>query len=375
MAAVTGGDKPPLYQQVKRELLAAIAAGEYAPGRPFVTQREICERFNVSHATAVRALNDLANEGYVVRRRGQGTFVADRPPAASSPPDKTIACVLQNQGPHVGQILTGIEEVCADLGYRLFLNHCENDPAREEKVLWGALEHQVSGIIVYPAEGSATVAPYAEARRRGVPLVMVDRYRPDLATDAVVADNMAVGRELTTELIEAGHRTIATLWDEIDVTSIRDRLAGHVQALREHDIPVRPDLTVLRRYREQPTETRRAMLNGLLHGSQPPSVLLCSNGYALATVAQDLVALGLEVPGDIDLACMDDAGPFDVLPLTAAAISLPARDMGRRAMTLLHERVSGTPSETQLIVLPVTIQTRQSSAGYMRISRLEQGAS
>jgi DNA-binding LacI/PurR family transcriptional regulator len=49
--------------------------------------------------------------------------------------------------------------------------------------------------------------------------------------------------------------------------------------------------------------------------------------------------------------------------------------MGRRAMTLLHERVSGTPSETQLIVLPVTIQTRQSSAGYMRISRLEQGAS
>ncbi|MEV6611156.1 GntR family transcriptional regulator [Kutzneria sp. NPDC051319] len=374
MAAATGGDKPPLYQQVKHELLAAIAAGEYAPGRPFVTQREICERFNVSHATAVRALNDLANEGYVVRRRGQGTFVADRSPVAPSP-DRTIACVLQNQGPHVGQILTGIEEICADLGYRLFLNHCENDPAREEKVLWGALEHQVSGIIVYPAEGSVAIAPYAEARRRGVPLVMVDRYRPDLVADAVVADNMAVGRELTRALIESGHRTIATLWDEIDVTSIRDRLAGHVQALREHDIPVRPDLTVLRRYRDQPTEARRAMLSELLRGGQPPTVLLCSNGYALAMVAQDLVALGLEVPGDIDLACMDDAGPFDVLPLTAAAISLPARDMGRQAMTLLHQRVIGTAAETQLVVLPVTIQTRQSSVGYMRISRLEQGAS
>ncbi|GAA3435297.1 GntR family transcriptional regulator [Kutzneria kofuensis] len=375
MAAATGGDKPPLYQQVKRELLAAIAAGEYAPGRPFVTQREICERFNVSHATAVRALNDLATEGYVVRRRGQGTFVADRPPAASPPSDRTIACVLQNQGPHVGQILAGIEEVCADLGYRLFLNHCENDPAREEKALWGALEHQVSGIIVYPAEGSAVLTPYAEARRRGVPLVMVDRYRPDLATDAVVADNMSAGRELTTALIEAGHRTIATLWDEIDVTSIRDRLAGHVQALREHDIPVRPDLTVLRRYRDQPTEARRAMLNELLRSSQPPTVLLCSNGYALATAAQDLVALGLEVPGDVDLAGMDDAGPFDVLPLTAAAISLPSREMGRQAMTLLHDRVTGAVAETQLLVLPIRVQTRQSSMGYLRVSRLEQGAS
>src|SRR5579859_1564778 len=106
MSVELGGPKVPLYQQVKRDLLAAIAAGEYAPGRPFVTQREICERFNVSHATAVRALNDLAAEGHVVRKRGQGTFVAERPPeqAARGEADGTIACVLQYQGPHVGRL-------------------------------------------------------------------------------------------------------------------------------------------------------------------------------------------------------------------------------------------------------------------------------
>src|SRR5437879_1571365 len=148
-----GDDEPgdtqlPLYQQVKRALLAEIAAGDYAPGRPFVTQREICERFNVSHATTVRALSDLANAGYVVRRRGQGTFVADTLPAESANrPDRTIACVLQRQGPHVGQILAGVEEVCAELGYRLFLNHCEDDPAREERALLNALAHNVDGII------------------------------------------------------------------------------------------------------------------------------------------------------------------------------------------------------------------------------------
>ena len=111
----------PLYQQVKRKLLAAIAAGDYAPGRPFITQREICERFNVSHATAVRALNDLAADGYVVRRRGQGTFVAERPADPSTrPTDRTIACVLQHQGPHVGQLLAGVEEVCAEGNFLLF---------------------------------------------------------------------------------------------------------------------------------------------------------------------------------------------------------------------------------------------------------------
>lgn len=371
MSSVEPGGKIPLYQQVKRDLLAAIAAGEYAPGRPFVTQREICERFNVSHATAVRALNDLAAEGHVVRKRGQGTFVAERPPEQGPrrETDGTIACVLQHQGPHVGRILAGIEEVCAQLGYRLFLNHCEGDPAREEQALLRALEHGVDGVIVYPADGTSVITPYAEARRRGVPLVMVDRYRPDLATDAVIADNLAAGHDLTAALIGAGHRTIATLWDETDVTSVRDRLSGHIQALREHGIAVRPDLTVLRPYSVQTQEARRALLSDLLRAQNPPSVLLCANGYVLATAAEDLVALGVEIPGDVDLAGMDDAGPFDVLPLTAAAISLPSREMGRQAMRLLHRRITDPDGaqEPELLVLPVSVQTRQTSVGHLRV--------
>jgi GntR family transcriptional regulator, arabinose operon transcriptional repressor len=56
-------DRVPLYQQVKRELVAAIEAGAYSPDVPFVTQRQICDRFGVSHAKAVRALNDLVTGG------------------------------------------------------------------------------------------------------------------------------------------------------------------------------------------------------------------------------------------------------------------------------------------------------------------------
>jgi DNA-binding LacI/PurR family transcriptional regulator len=370
--AAEDGDRAPLYQRVKRELLAAIAAGEYAAGRPFVTQRAICERFHVSHATAVRALNDLAADGYLVRRRGRGTFVADRPPAAPEPAaDRTIACVLQRQGPHAGEILAGVEQVCTELGYRLVLNHCDGDPAREEKALRTALGYGASGVVVYPVGGSAVLGPYAEARRRGTPVVMVDRYRPDLATDAVVADNVAAGRDLTDTLVALGHRTIATLWDETDVTSVRDRLAGHVQSLRAHGIPVHPDLTVLRRYLGQPVEARHALLADLLRGRRPPTVLLCANGYVLAAAAQDLLALGLAVPGDIELAGMDDAGPFDVLPLTLAAISLPANEMGRTAMRLLHDRITTPTTGTELVVLPVRVRTRQAALGYLRTSRLE----
>jgi GntR family transcriptional regulator, arabinose operon transcriptional repressor len=359
----SAGPHVPLYQRVKRELVARIESGEVSSDVPFVTQREICEQFGVSHATAVRALNDLVAEGYVTRRRGRGTFVAPR----TSGGDGSIACLLQFHGPHVSSLLAGIESVCTDLGYRLFLSHCDGDPASEERTLLDVLDHGASGIIVYPAQGATSGKGYAEAQRRGVPLVLVDRYRPDIATDAVLADNFAAGRDLTGELIASGHSVIATLWDETDVTSVRDRLAGHLEALRAHGLPVRPDLTVLQPYSSLPPDERRARLSGLLRGPAPPTVLLCANGYVLASAAQDLVALGLDIPGDVDLAGMDDAGPFNVLPLTAAAVSLPSREMGQRAMRLLHQRVSGTVGPPERIVLPVTITARRFSPGHMQV--------
>ena len=267
----------------------------------------------------------------------------------------------------MSQLLAGVEAACAEFGDRLFLRHCEGDPAREEQALRQALDQEVDGIIIYPAEGGISAGGYAEVRKRGVPLVMVDRYRPDLAHDAVIADNFAAGELLTDELVAAGHHVIATLWDEVDVTSVRDRLAGHVHSLRRHGIPVRPDLTVLRPYRAAPPAARREWLARLLEAPHPATVFLCANGYVLADAAQDLIALGHEIPGDVDLAGMDDAGPFDVLPLTAAAVVLPSREMGDRAMRLLHDRITGAGSGPEQVVLPITVRTRQSAAAHLRV--------
>lgn len=371
MADAAAAPQIPRYQRVKQELIAAIEAGRFSPEVPFVTQRSICDEFGVSHATAVRALSDLVAEGYVTRHRGRGTFVAPRAPRRPPSGDGSVACVLQSHGPHASNLLAGIEASCAELGYRLYLVYCEGDPGREERALLAALEHGVSGIIAYPGQHSSAGDGYAEVRRRGVPLVLVDRYRPDIATDAVLADDFSAGHDLTEELIASGHSAIATLWDETDVTSVRDRLAGHLEALRRHGIPARPDLTELRPYLSLPTAGRRAGLRELLRGPRPPSVLLCANGYVLASAARDLAALGFEIPGDVDLAGMDDAGPFDVLPLTVAAVSLPSREMGGQAMRLLHQRIlAAEPQATpERIVLPVTVSARRFSHAHLRVVR------
>ena len=66
----------PKYQYIKDELKNKIISGQFASGDKFYTEAELISMYDVSSITVVRALNDLAKDGYIVRQQGKGTFVA-----------------------------------------------------------------------------------------------------------------------------------------------------------------------------------------------------------------------------------------------------------------------------------------------------------
>ena len=358
MAASSGA---PAYQQITRVLRQEILDGRYPPGAPFMTQRSLCERFGVSSTTAVRVLNDLAAEGLVSRRRGRGTFIAaasERRPAGHGAGGPVISCIIHNlHNSYVGSIVSGIESVRADLGYRLQLTDSGESARREEDALRQAAASDIAGVLLYPVQGRAHAAALVELQSRGIPVVMMDRYRPEVVSDAVLVDNDDLGYRITRELVALGHERIATLWSETDCTSVHERLGGHLRALREDKLPIFAEFTALRGFVYLDGAGRRHLLRGLLEQPEPPTALLCSNSYVLAAAVEDLVALGVELPGAIELAAMDDAGPYTSLPVSALRAALPARELGRQAALLLHERVTadGPLRGTRRVVLPADI--------------------
>lgn len=70
----------PLYFQLKEALREQIKeglqSGELSPGDYFTSEKELCKKYDVSNITVKRALNELVNEGLLVRQQGRGTFVA-----------------------------------------------------------------------------------------------------------------------------------------------------------------------------------------------------------------------------------------------------------------------------------------------------------
>ncbi len=65
----------PYHQQLSTILRKEIQSGRFKQGDPFLTERQLQERFGVSSTTVRRAIQTLVQEGYLYRRVAKGTFV------------------------------------------------------------------------------------------------------------------------------------------------------------------------------------------------------------------------------------------------------------------------------------------------------------
>jgi GntR family transcriptional regulator len=75
---VTAGAGVPLHRQLFLVLHDEIARGALAPGDALPTEQSLCDQFGVSRITVRRALADLADQGFIERRQGVGSFVRQR---------------------------------------------------------------------------------------------------------------------------------------------------------------------------------------------------------------------------------------------------------------------------------------------------------
>ena len=66
----------PLYRELERRMLDALASGEWKPGDAIPAERRLAERYSVSIGTVRKAIDALVDANLLIRQQGRGTFVA-----------------------------------------------------------------------------------------------------------------------------------------------------------------------------------------------------------------------------------------------------------------------------------------------------------
>lgn len=74
-------DAAPIWSQIEEGVRRLVASGALAPGAAVPSVRDLARELRINPATVAKAYQRLADAGVLTVRRGDGTYVADAPPA------------------------------------------------------------------------------------------------------------------------------------------------------------------------------------------------------------------------------------------------------------------------------------------------------
>ena len=73
----------PIWSQIEDGVRRLVASGALKPGAPVPSVRDLAKDLRINPATVAKAYQRLTDGGVLTVRRGDGTYVADAPPAMS----------------------------------------------------------------------------------------------------------------------------------------------------------------------------------------------------------------------------------------------------------------------------------------------------
>lgn len=82
---IVPGDELPIYRQIMRQVVDAVAGGRLQAGSQLPSQRDLAEQLVISPLTVKKAYDELERDELIETQRGRGTFVRANAATAKHP--------------------------------------------------------------------------------------------------------------------------------------------------------------------------------------------------------------------------------------------------------------------------------------------------
>ncbi len=189
----------PLYLQVRDLVMRKILSQEWRPGEQLPTDRELSALLGINHITLGKALNMLRDEGFLVRTRGNGTFVAERQAGAAShanPVRRDIAVLYDELNPDTfsSDLFAGIFTAMDALNLSMHLFDVENSGEKQADMLLDLFRSgKFDGAIVWSVMDEIQIRRIFQEKPDDFPLVFLDRLSGGFKVDWSGQDDYRAG--------------------------------------------------------------------------------------------------------------------------------------------------------------------------------------
>ena len=196
-----------LNEKIRREMLVRLAS--MAPGDRFPGEMELCREFNVSRMTVNKVITELAKEGRLIRKRGKGSFVAEKKVKS-----RVLTFLIpfdgffswQNRHAYtLGAMFSGVSSAARKAGFRVEVIPVapDNDP---HLIDFAAIGHlNADSRVIVPSTWFHQVFPFLA--ERGCLVVLLDAMnRYPYPDDPRTAAFQIIDQNLTTAMDDAVRR-------------------------------------------------------------------------------------------------------------------------------------------------------------------------
>ena len=190
------------------------------------------------------------------------------------------------------------------------------------------------------------------------PIVIFDRYFPDLDLPSVASDNFQGASDATSHLLENGHKRILCLQGLESSTPNEMRVQGYIDAHKKNNVKVDESLIMGDRFDDKSgyIYTKHALKEEKRFDAIFAFSNLISFG-ALRALAEEK----LRVPEDISMVSFDDYPYSAYLATPMTTVRQNYDDLGKTAVKMLFEQFeSDSQTKKDIVFVPTELILRKS---------------
>ena len=261
-------------------------------------------------------------------------------------------------------VISGIMDVADQAGYSVMICQTNETYRREVRETGTLLNSRVDGLLISLSNETELYGHLQEFVDHGVPLVLFDKVCDELDVTKVIVDDYAGAFGIVEHLIRQGSGKIALMRGPTAASNSRLRLAGYVDALKKHALPIREEY-ILECTGGVTYETGIRLTRQLMQLPDPPDAIFAVADPVSIGAISVLKQMGFGIPYDVAVAGFSDWEMASVVEPALTSVYQPGFEMGQVAAKLLLEQIErvqdGRETTAFTRVLPTKLMVRQSS--------------
>lgn len=241
------------------------------------------------------------------------------------------------------RLAKAVEDEVSKHGYRVVFCSTENNTEKGNELINVLFQRKIDGYIIAPTGGME--AKVAELIKMGSPVVLIDRYFPNLPIPFAMTDNLAGGAEALEYLINKGYKKIGLVTSDFPVMHPQQREAAYNSTLKKYGIKVKTEYVYKVPYQSLQNEAKDLIAEFLKKTKELDAVFFTTNYLGIAGL-ESIKQLGLRIPEDLAVICFDDHDIFKLHTPSITTVEQDVENIARNAITLLMEQFKKEDADT-----------------------------